>query len=147
MISCIGDLTGWRYDDMTMEHIAQHYYMAFCGFCCNTLVYVSNTPTVLQTVNKVYRSDSIFRNYWSVSWMSLLVHPLWDSCATCICVCSRWVWWCVKSICASASRTPFLTTYTCTYKPREHRPSSGSALPSCSSPRTDIHLHPHALTT
>ncbi len=24
IISCIGDLTGWRYDDMKNDHIAQH---------------------------------------------------------------------------------------------------------------------------
>ncbi len=28
IISCIGDFTGWRYDDMKNDHIAQHYSAA-----------------------------------------------------------------------------------------------------------------------
>ncbi len=31
IISCIGDLTGWRYDDMKNDHIAQHYNAVYSG--------------------------------------------------------------------------------------------------------------------
>lgn len=112
------------------------------------LIYSSvSVRAVFHTLDKVHQHDSAFRNYRSASeCQRQFISYGTLRYSTRVNVCSRWECWRVKSICASAPRTPPLTTYTCTYKPLEHRLWFGSALPSCSSLRTDTRPHPRDLT-